>query len=217
MAENAGDWQSIAEIGRVAEAFIHDRVKDSDRRVKPSAGHLDPRLKLQRCDAALEAFLRDDTSIRRRTVVGVRCTGTSPWKIYVPVNVSVTESVLVIKRSLPRGHKLTESDITVEQRDVSRLNGGYIVERSAAVGQRLKQQVMGGRVITPALLFADAVVKRGQSVTLIVQNGRMNITMAGKALMDGAVNQRIRVENLASKRVVEGLVRSPEYVEVLVQ
>jgi flagella basal body P-ring formation protein FlgA len=35
--------------------------------------------------------------------------------------------------------------------------------------------------------------------------------------MDGAVDQRIRVENTVSHRIVEGLVRSPEYVEVLVR
>ena len=34
--------------------------------------------------------------------------------------------------------------------------------------------------------------------------------------MDGALNQRIRVENLNSGRVVEGIVRSPEIVEILV-
>ena len=33
--------------------------------------------------------------------------------------------------------------------------------------------------------------------------------------MDGALNQRIRVQNLNSGRVVEGIVRSREHVEVL--
>ena len=44
----------------------------------------------------------------------------------------------------------------------------------------------------------------------------MNISMSGKALMDGALNQRIRVENITSGRVVEGVVRSREQVEILV-
>lgn len=40
--------------------------------------------------------------------------------------------------------------------------------------------------------------------------------MIGTALMDGAIGQRIRVENVNSGRVVEGIVRSREVVEVLV-
>jgi flagella basal body P-ring formation protein FlgA len=67
------------------------------------------------------------------------------------------------------------------------------------------------------MLEAQIMVRRGQSVTLLVRNDALNIRMAGKALMDGAVDQRIRVENTGSRRVVEGFVRSPEYVEVLVQ
>jgi flagella basal body P-ring formation protein FlgA len=41
--------------------------------------------------------------------------------------------------------------------------------------------------------------------------------MAGKAMADGALNQRIKVENSVSRRIVEGLVRSAELVEVQVQ
>jgi flagella basal body P-ring formation protein FlgA len=75
---------------------------------------------------------------------------------------------------------------------------------------------MAGRVVTPAMLEAEIVIERGQTVTLVVEGDGLNISMAGRALMDGAVDQRIRVENAGSGRVVEGLVRSPQVVEVLV-
>ena len=216
-AAETGNWHPIAEIKRVAEDYVLQRTRNSDAKVKPSAGYLDPRLRLPRCDVGLEAFQRDDASISRRTIVGVRCTGNRPWKVYIPIDVAVNQTVLVSRRTLPRGHKLAAGDLQTEQRDVSRLSGGYFVEHEAVIGQRLKQRIMAGRVIAPALLAADTIIRRGQSVTLIVQNDRLNIRMAGRAMMDGAVNQRIRVENLTSQRVVEGLVRSPEYVEVLVQ
>ena len=50
----------------------------------------------------------------------------------------------------------------------------------------------------------------------LIANGGMTIQMSGKALMDGAISQRIRVENTNSGRIVEGIVRSRELVEVLV-
>lgn len=212
----ANDWHSNDDIAQVAEAFVISQVGQRDSRVTPRAGYLDSRLKLPLCETPLEAYLRPGTRMSSRTAVGVRCNGSRPWKVYVPVDVVVTEHVLVTKKTLPREHILTADDVVAEARDVSRLIGGYIADPADLVGQRLKHQIMGGRVVTPSMLVADIVIKRGQSVTLLVQNNGLNIMMSGKALMDGAVNQRIRVENSVSQRVVEGLVRSPEYVEILV-
>jgi flagella basal body P-ring formation protein FlgA len=66
------------------------------------------------------------------------------------------------------------------------------------------------------MLKAHIMIHRGQTVTIVVRNDGLNIHMMGKALMDGSENQRIRVENTNSKRVIEGIVRSSEQVEVLV-
>ncbi len=216
LSVQASEWQSNKEIARVAENYAKLRFGKGDERVAPVAGHLDPRLRLPRCSQPLEPFVRPGTQVTSRTVIGVRCTGTRPWKVYVPVNVVVMQPVLVARRTLPSGHLVTKDDVTLEAHDVSRLNGGYLASITELSGQRLKHQVIGGRIMTPSMLKADIIVKRGQSVTLVVRNDHMNISMAGKALTDGALNQRIRVENLNSQRVVEGLVRSPEYVEILV-
>lgn len=212
----AQSWQSNEDIARVAEEFIREQAGQSDPRVTPRAGHLDPRLQLPLCDVELNAFLRPGTKVSSKTAVGVRCSGSRPWKVYVPVEVVVMDAVLVTRKMLPRGHILTAEDVITEKRNVSRLIRGYLARPEDLIGQRLKHQVMGGKVISPSMLAADMVIKRGQSVTLLLRSNGLHITMAGKALMDGAVNQRIKVENTASQRIVEGLVRSPEHVEILV-
>lgn len=214
---NGPEWQASGEIAAVAEDFIRDEFGRGDRHLEPKAGYLDPRLKLPRCDAALEAFGRKGTRLSARTIVGVRCSGSRPWKVYVPVEVVIRRTVMVLKTSLPKGHLLTPADVVAERRDVARLTGAYVASLESIAGQRLKHAVTGGAILKPSMLAADKIVRRGQTVTLIVDADAMNIRMAGTALMDGALNQRIRVENPASGRIVEGLVRSPEYVEVLVQ
>jgi len=216
-AEDADTWQPPDTILAAAEGFVKDRYGKNDSRMQPIAGHLDSRLRLPRCSEALQAFVSRGTRVTSRTIVGVRCTGTKPWKVYVPVEVIVTESVLVSRRSMPKGHLLTADDVVHEQRDISMFRGGYLSSVDELADQRLKRQVAGGRVITPSMLVADILVRRGQMVTLIVQNDQMHIRMAGRALSDGALNQRIRVENSNSRRVVEGIVRSPETVEILVR
>lgn len=208
-------WQPVASIAAAAEHYLLERTGQRPG-TTVRAGALDPRLRLARCAQPLEAFLRRGTKIGARTIVGVRCNGGKPWKVYVPVDVVVTADVLTAKRTLSRGHIVVAADLVTDERDVSRMNSGYLSDPDQVVGQRLKTTVLPGRVITPAMVEADNVIRRGQSVTLVVESEGININMAGKALTDGALNQRIRVENVNSGRVVEGIVRSREHVEVLV-
>jgi flagellar basal body P-ring formation protein FlgA len=211
------DTHPVGEITQAAENFLEHRISQTNRRVTPRAGQLDPRLALPRCDAPLEGFLGAGTAIGSRTIVGVRCSGSGPWKVYVPVDLVEMRPIVVARRALPRGHVLSADDLVLEERDVARINGGFIASRDDVVGHRLKRQLVSGSVLAPSALETQVVVKRGQSVTLVVASDSLSIRMAGKALMDGAVDQRIRVENTVSHRIVEGVVRSPEYVEVLVR
>ncbi len=209
-------WHPVNDIAGAAESFIAGQFGHRDGRMTVRATPLDARTQLARCDQPLAAELTSGPAMRKRMTVRVGCNGSRPWKIYVTANVIVTESVLVVARSLPRDHVLTETDLVAAERDVSRLTRGYVTRAEDVVGRELKRQVIEGSVLVPGMMKSSVMIRRGQSVTITVQNDALNITMAGKALMDGAENQRIRVENLTSQRVVEAIVRSPEHVEVLV-
>ncbi len=209
-------WQSSESIAAAAEDYVRDRIGPKASKTAVKAGVFDSRHRLARCGKALEPFLRRGTEISYRTIVGIRCTGAKPWKIYLPVEVVVTDTTYVASRTLPRGHQLTAEDLVAEERDVSRLPTGYIANPKQFLGARLKTQLIAGRLLTPSMLEVDIAVKRGQMVTLTISSGGINIQMSGKALMDGALDQRIRVENTKSGRIVEGIVRSREHVEVLV-
>ena len=209
-------WHSIRDIAETAENYLQQHIGAIDGRTDLKASQLDPRLQLPNCDQPLNAFLQRGTKMSSRMTVGVRCDGMKPWKVYVTVDVIVTEAVLVAARSLPSGHVLSKDDITLADRDVSSLTAGYLSKPADVIGRRLKHQLIESRVLTPAMMKADIVIRRGQSVTLTIRSKSLNISMEGKALMDGSVNQRIRVENSLSRRVVEGIVRSPQHVEVLV-
>lgn len=209
-------WQSVDDIAMTAEAFLASHMRIDEERTRLSANPLDPRLQLPACSEDLDAFLQRGARISSRMTVGVRCSGNKPWKVYVTVDVVVTDALLVASRTLPSGHVLTAADLKTAERDVSALTAGYLSDPEQVLGRRLKQNLIEGRVLTPSMLKEDVVIHRGQSVTLTIQSTSLNITMEGKALMDGHVNQRIRVQNTLSRRVVEGIVRSPQHVEVLV-
>ncbi|HNP34450.1 MAG TPA: flagellar basal body P-ring formation chaperone FlgA [Woeseiaceae bacterium] len=219
---SAGAWQDPVIIAATAENYLRERLAgpahgsdDAAGKTTLSAGALDRRLKLARCDQPLTGFIREGTKISARTIVGVRCNGSKPWKVYVPVEMTAEMTVWVASKPLPRGHILDRSDMVAETRNVSYQSEGYFSKEEMLVGQRLRNSILAGRAFEPHLVEADNVIRRGQTVVLAVLMGDINIRMSGKALSDGAINQRIRVENQNSGRIVEGIVRSRELVEVL--
>jgi flagella basal body P-ring formation protein FlgA len=215
-AETTIAWQPIDEIAAAAEQWVIDLAGATDVRVSPEAGYIDSRLKLAECAQDLTTSLQSGSAVSGRATVQVECEGERPWKIFVPVQIKVTDQVIVASKSLAGGHILTLDDVLVEERDVTRLQNGYIGRPDDLVGKRLKRQLPAGRVISPSMLMERTLIERGQSVTISADFGGVSIETAGKALMDGAMNERIQVENSASKQVIEAVVRSPERVEVLV-
>jgi flagella basal body P-ring formation protein FlgA len=105
----------------------------------------------------------------------------------------------------------------VEQHDLSELPPGFFDDPAIAVGLTAARPISGGAIITNQQLVASKAVQRGQAVTLIADTGGMQVRMAGRALTDGLMNQRVKVQNLSSGKVVEGIARSEQVVEIIFQ
>ena len=214
LADN-GRWQSTASIGAKAEAHAKASLSHADLDVQATVASLDSRLKLARCDQPLQAFTPPNTELKKNLVIGVRCRGSSPWKVYVPVKLSARRQVLVTSRPLSRGATLSSADVRLEERDITTARGAYLTDVAQLDGKVLKRTIPEGRLVTADLLNEEDIIKRGQRVTLMVEQSGFMVQMAGTALSDGTINERIRVENNSSQRTVEGIVRSPQLVEVI--
>ena len=69
-------------------------------------------------------------------------------------------------------------------------------------------------MLTADAFTPDYAVKRGQEVTLLASAGGIQVRMAGRALADGREGARLRVQNLSSQAVVEGVVETDGVVRV---
>ena len=59
--------------------------------------------------------------------------------------------------------------------------------------------------MTADALAAALLIHRGQDVTLAAHAGGFEVRAPGLALADAAANQRVRVQNLNSLKIVEGV------------
>jgi flagellar basal body P-ring formation protein FlgA len=214
LAEDLQEIGPLEALARSQAALQLPALTDKQRFV---VGPIDPRLQLQRCSLPVKPVIGPGGHMRDRILVELRCPGTPPWHIYVPVRVVGTSPVTIAAHAIVAGSVLTDKDVRVEQRDVAALPPGYMDDPSVAVGLTASRPISSGAVITNQFLVAAKAVQRGQTVTLVADTGGMSVRMAGRALSDGLVNQRVRVQNLSSGKIVEGIARSEQVVEIIFQ
>ncbi|MCP3667025.1 MAG: flagellar basal body P-ring formation protein FlgA [Gammaproteobacteria bacterium] len=201
-------------IRETARRYVVDRLADTTGRVEISTGELDSRLHLQACDHPLESFTTSQKRVKKRQTIGVRCTGSKPWTLYVPVTVKIMKKVFVAHHPLPRGTLLLKEGIKLEERDITQLRRGFYIEERRLIGKTLKKSLIKGAEITPSHLTTEETIKRGNRVIISAKSRLFSVKMAGKALSAGKRGDRIKVINLSSKRKLEATVIAPGLVEV---
>lgn len=71
-----------------------------------------------------------------------------------------------------------------------------------------------GAVLTPAAIASPRIIQRGDRVLLTADVGGISVRVGGQALMHGTLGDRVRVRNLSSQRVVEGLVLADGTIDI---
>lgn len=166
------------------------------------------------CATPLVAFLPPGVRVGTQTPVGVRCTAGSGWTLTIPVSARPQAEVLVAGRSLAPGQPLQVGDVTLARRDIGALGYGYLTELPREGRWKLRQGVTAGQPLTPQDLAPDALLKRGQTVTLRYRSEAIAILQRGEALTDAALGERVSVRNRESGRLVDGVVRGDATVDV---
>ena len=206
--------QSLESIQSAAEKEVLSQLPPTKAKYFVAAARLDPRLRLADCAAPLEASLPNNTSAGAKVTVGVRCTAPAPWTIYVPVTIEIEAPILVLRRALPRRSPVDMADVELQTRRLPGSESGFISDTGNLKGRRLKRALPAGSPLTADVLVPDVLVHRGQQVTLLASNGPFEIRAQGQALSDGAERERIRVQNVTSRKIVEGVVENASTVRV---
>lgn len=209
----AAEVEDPERIREAAEAAVREAA-GARAGLAVSADPADPRLRLPRCDAPLHPQIAGDGQVREHTTVAVRCEGERRWTLYVSVALACDLPVLVARHALARDAVPTEADFSVVVRRVPGSASMYIGSGAELMGKRLRRPVATGEALTAEALLTAPVVRRGQQLTLLAHARGMEIRVSVVAMADGRPDERIRVQNLGSQRVVEATVRNSELVEI---
>lgn len=209
-AEAAQDFAPI-ESAVIKYVMAH---ADPHTRYEITLDRLDPRLRLPVCGKPVEVFAPPGYRPLGTTTLGVRCKQTRNWSIYVTAHIKAFRHIAVLTNPVARGSIIKSTDVVLREHDVGRLSGGYFSDTQHVAGHHAKRSLSAGMVLSPGELSAPRWVTRGQTVTLFVDTGSLQVRAQGEALADGAENDLVKVRNTMSGKVVNGFVTAPGTVRV---
>lgn len=169
---------------------------------------LDPGLRMPACPVPLQAQPGAGTTVE------VSCPQASGWRLFVPLKIRRNQNVLVLNRGMAAGESVGLADITVERRDAARIVGAALADPADAVGKTIRRTLSAGAVLSAGDLQSPRLVRRGDTVPLVSRAGGLEVRTTGRALSDAGIAERVSVENLASRKVIQGTVSADGAVVV---
>ena len=206
--------QPLAAIAAAAAGFVRSEMPPDQKDIVVTAGRLDPRLRFARCAGPLEASLLSGARLQAQASIAVGCRQGANWTVYVPVTIASRIQVWALKSPQAQGARLSAADVIAETRLVSGLALGYVTNGADLSRSTLRHPLPAGAVLMSQDLLPDFMVRQGEQVTMVAAVDGIQVKAAGLALQDGRYGALIRVQNVSSSRVVEGVVAANRVVDV---
>ncbi len=126
---------------------------------------------------------------------------------------SMTE-IPVLRASIRKGTIINDRDIAYISVPSKTLNHDTILNVKELLGKTPQRIAHGGKPIKAGDIESPRLIKRGDMITMIFENGSLTLTATGKALENGAKGDFIRVANSSSSRTVQAIVTGSKEVTV---
>lgn len=205
--------EPIATVRASADAAVRAMLDPSLPGVTLVPAALDPRMTLPACDAKLQTYVPELRNNQSKLLVRVSCARPT-WYLNVPVEIRRTHDVLVLKRALGRGQSIEADDVTLQKRELPGLASPFVASVSDLSGRLTRRAVPAGTALPADALSAALLIHRGQSVTLAAAANGLEVRAPGLALADAPAHARVRVQNLNSLKIVEGVADTDGVVRV---
>ncbi|NIA69454.1 flagellar basal body P-ring formation protein FlgA [Pelagibius litoralis] len=114
--------------------------------------------------------------------------------------------VPVLRRNLRPGDVIRSGDIEWISMPINRMTRGTVSEQQALVGMSPRRPIRSQQLIRTSDLQTPVVVAKNSLVTIRLQTYRMELSVKGRAMEDGAEGDVIRVMNTKSNSVVNAVI-----------
>lgn len=123
-------------------------------------------------------------------------------------------SVPVLSRAMNNGEVVTVDDIQYIDLRPSDLSAGTIVDPASLIGQTPRRLVQAMRPVAKTDVVLPPAVRKGETVTMVLKSGSLQLTAQGRSLSTAAVGDVVKVVNTASQQTIEAVVTADRTVTI---
>lgn len=157
---------------------------------------------LAACHKELDIQPSTSSAQSGRQVVTLTCP--SPhWAIKVSSEIRYLLPIVKTQRIIDRGDTITRDALKLEEADITRLRRGFYHHVGDVEGLSAKRRLRANQLLSPELVDAPLMVRRGEAVTIVANKEGISASMKGEALANGAKNEVIRVKNVTSNKIID--------------
>lgn len=127
-------------------------------------------------------------------------------RIEIPVRIKIYKNVPTALRNISRNEDITSNDLTYSKQDVTNYSDSQLITIEGIIGNKAKRNINKGALVCKESIAAQALIKRGEKVSITVQSGTVRIHTTGQALQDAAVGENIRVKRDGTQNILQGQV-----------
>jgi flagella basal body P-ring formation protein FlgA len=129
------------------------------------------------------------------------------WTLYVTVTIAQSAKVVVAARPVTAGQSLGPADLTFAQEPVSLYAGRQVFhDTDQLIGASATMSLPTGTIVTSDNIAEPVVVKAGQTVSVSVISGGVNVSINAVADETGRIGDTILLTNPSSGRRFSALV-----------
>ena len=118
---------------------------------------------------------------------------------YFKILLSILHTVAVADKEVSTSDRITAAAIRWEKRLLRTTLQAPVVELSFFEGKKPRTAIAAGQILTESMFVTIPMVKRGDSVTVVFDDGKIRVSTLGQSLGSGSKGDRIRVMNTDSR------------------
>lgn len=122
--------------------------------------------------------------------------------IPVRIEVEALADTVITLRQIEHGTTISAADIVVQRREITQ--NSHLAARvlDEVIGKKARTTLKANQPVRADQVEKVPLIKSGQLVTIIAENGVLKISVAGKARSSGAEGDIIKVQNLTSLKEI---------------
>jgi len=122
--------------------------------------------------------------------------------------------VPVLTKTISSGSIITASDIVSVKTPYARIKNGYATSLGEILGMQVRRAISGGSYIRKGDILKPQIIKQGDNVSMMYNQGNIKLRTNGVAAQSGAMGDNIKVKNDNTGIVVHGIIKGKNLVEV---